>query len=95
MVLAYADDLTTNEDYAKVLKWVYSWKTKINLQINEQNTKESRIGKFSKIKGRYESVNCFTYLCVNIHKLYRTKSSKKHCINVIRNSARLYSLCIM
>jgi len=94
MVLAYADDLfigiTTKDEYENVLKWLDLWKVKVNLQINDQKTKEFHIGKFDKMQGRYESVDNFTYLGVNIPKLRKSRSSKKQCSKAITSSANLY-----
>jgi len=92
-VQAYADDLVIGikciEDYVKVLKWIDSWKPKVCLEVNENKTKEFRIGKYKNTNGRYQSVDEFKYLGVCIYSSRVKQCAKSRCSLEIKKAMRI------
>lgn len=92
-ILAFADDLfigiTSIAEYESVMSWLDSWPTKVNLKVNKDKTKEFRIGKFSKTNGKFEKVDTYKYLGVEISASNIVKSARKRCRNTIENSCRI------
>ena len=79
-VFAYADDLaigiTTQKDYDNVIRWLASWKSKVNLEINPDKTKEMRFGTMKHDCGKFETVLQFKYLGVYIYGSRRGQCAK-------------------
>lgn len=86
MILAYADDLfigvTTMKKCKEVVKWLELWPQK----VNEKKMKEFHIGRFRNIIGKYEAVDCFKYLGVNIPRTNVARSANSRCIKNVEES---------
>jgi len=96
LVQAYADDLvigiTHIKEYSLVLNWLDSWKEKVHLEVNNDKTKEFRIGKYKNTKGRYETVEEFKYLGVMVYSSRICQCAKSRCVNQIKSSRKLQFL---
>lgn len=91
-ILAYADDLFIGikniTEYQKVLSWLESWKSKTNLTVNNGKTKEFRLGKYRHTIGKFEKVDSFVYLGVEVVPTKIFKLAKTRCRKAIDNSVK-------
>jgi len=75
-VWAYADDVAiaveTQEEYTKVITWLDTW----NQKVNKNKTKEIRIGEALYWPNKFDVVEFFKYLGVNVYS-HRIKSAVK------------------
>jgi len=95
-VQAYADDLviglTNIDEYSSVLRWIDSWKEKVYLEVNNNKTKEFRIGKYRNTRGRYETVPEFKYLGAVIYSSRIRQCAKSRCQKQIKSTMKLQFL---
>eukprot|EP01022_Parablepharisma_sp_SALTPOND_P013143 TRINITY_DN1733_c0_g1_i8.p1 TRINITY_DN1733_c0_g1~~TRINITY_DN1733_c0_g1_i8.p1 ORF type:complete len:935 (-),score=38.42 TRINITY_DN1733_c0_g1_i8:21-2825(-) len=92
-IFAFADDLaiclTSQKQYLEAITWLKTWKSKVYLSINDDKTKEMRLGR---LKGKYhefEVVSSYKYLGVIVHDGAWKKLSKKRCREIITTNLQL------
>jgi len=92
-ILAFADDLFIGvksiKDYEKLVKWLDEWPKKTNLKVNCDKTKEFRWGRFSDSKGKFEKVEKYVYLGVEVVPINIIKTAKRRCRDAINQSLKV------
>jgi len=81
--------LKTQKEYTKCIKWLETWESKIHLNINEDKTKEMRLGRLKKQYHKFEIVTCYKYLGVNVYDSCLIKKAKQRINEIVKSDLRL------
>eukprot|EP01022_Parablepharisma_sp_SALTPOND_P013129 TRINITY_DN1733_c0_g1_i15.p2 TRINITY_DN1733_c0_g1~~TRINITY_DN1733_c0_g1_i15.p2 ORF type:complete len:447 (-),score=26.36 TRINITY_DN1733_c0_g1_i15:366-1706(-) len=92
-IFAFADDLaiclTTQKQYLEVVDWLKTWKRKVYFEINEDKTKEMRLGRQRGKQSYFEVVSSYKYLGVVVYDGSWSKLAKARCREIIKTHLQL------